>query len=62
MCITCANALVVIDDPSTVPFMLALHRLMQDLPLGKALVEPAGWWATTSRRGSPRLRFIALGA
>ena len=36
MCITCANALVVIDDPSTVPFMLALHRLMQDLPLGKA--------------------------
>ena len=32
-------SVVPVDDPSTVPFMLALHRLMQDQPLGRALVE-----------------------
>ncbi|MET1058504.1 MAG: CHAT domain-containing protein, partial [Nocardioides sp.] len=55
-------SVVPVDDPSTVPFMLALHRLMQDLPLGQALVE-----ARRAAGDEPAARlagdsFIALGA
>ena len=55
-------SVVPVDDPGTVPFMLALHRLIQDLPLGQALVE-----ARHAVRDEPSTRiaaasFIALGA
>ena len=55
-------SVVPVDDPGTVPFMLALHRLLQDLPLGQALVE-----ARDVVRDEPSTRiaaasFIALGA
>jgi CHAT domain-containing protein len=55
-------SVVPVDDPSTVPFMLELHRQMQDLPLGQALAE-----ARRAVRDDPAARtaadsFIALGA
>ena len=62
MCITCANALAVIDDPSVVPFMLALHRLMQDLPLGQALVGARGVVGDDPKARIAAASFIALGA
>lgn len=55
-------SVVPVNDSGTVPLMLALHHLMQDLPLGAALVE-----ARRAVRNDPSARtaadsFIALGA
>lgn len=55
-------SVVPVDDPATVPFMLELHRLLEDRPLGQALSE-----ARAAVRDDPAARtaadsFIALGA
>jgi tetratricopeptide (TPR) repeat protein len=55
-------SVVPVDDPGSVPFMLALHELMTTLPLGQALAE-----ARDCVRDDPVARivaesFIALGA
>ncbi|RYP87208.1 CHAT domain-containing protein [Nocardioides guangzhouensis] len=54
-------SVVPVDDPATVPFMLELHRLLEDRPLGQALSE-----ARAAVRDDPAARtaadsFIALG-
>ena len=55
-------SVVPVDDPSTVPFMLALHRLMQDLPLGQALVEAREVVGDDPSARIAAASFIALGA
>ena len=55
-------SVVPVDDPSTVPFMLALHRLMQDRPLGRALVEARGAVRDDPSASVAAASFIALGA
>lgn len=55
-------SVVPVDDPGTVPFMLALHRFIPDRPLGQALAQ-ARW----SVQDDPVVRcvaesFIALGS
>ena len=55
-------SVVPVDDPSTVPFMLALHRLMPDLPLGRALVEARKAVREDPSASTAAASFIALGA
>ncbi|MET1058839.1 MAG: CHAT domain-containing protein [Nocardioides sp.] len=55
-------SVVPVDDPSTVPFMLALHRLMRDLPLGQALVEARRAVRDDPSATTTAASFIALGA
>jgi CHAT domain-containing protein len=55
-------SVVPVDDPASVPFMLALHELIHRMPLGRALAE-----ARRSVRASPAahnvaLSYISLGA
>ena len=54
-------SVVPVDDPGTVPFMLALHQMLPEVPLGQALAR-----ARRSVRDDPAARiaagsFIALG-
>jgi CHAT domain-containing protein len=55
-------SVVPVDDPSTVPLMLALHRLMQDHPLGRALVEARRAVGDEAAARCAGDSFIALGA
>ena len=55
-------SVVPVDDPSTVPFMLALHRHLNDLPLGQALVEARRAVADDRAASIAADSFIALGA
>ena len=55
-------SVVPVDDPSTVPFMLALHRHLHDLPLGQALVQARRAVADDRAASIAADSFIALGA
>ncbi len=55
-------SVVPVDDPSTVPFMLALHQHLHDLPLGRALVEARRAVADDRAASIAADSFIALGA
>ena len=55
-------SVVPVDDPGTVPFMLALHRLMEDQPLGRAVVEARRAVRDDPSASIAAASFIALGA
>ena len=54
-------SVVPVDDPGTVPFMLALHRLMPDVPLGQALAEARRYVQDDPGARCAAESFIALG-
>jgi CHAT domain-containing protein len=55
-------SVVPVDDPGTLPFMLALHRLMPDRPLGAALVDARRDVRDDLAARTAAASFIALGA
>ncbi len=55
-------SVVPVDDPGTVPFMLALHRLLPDVPLGQALAGARRSVQDDRVARSVADSFIALGA
>ena len=55
-------SVVPVDDPSTVPFMLALHELLHQRPLGQALVEAREAVGHDRSASTAAACFIALGA
>jgi CHAT domain-containing protein len=55
-------SVVPVDDPGTVPFMLALHRRMEDRPLARAVVEAREAVRDDPSASAAAASFIALGA